>query len=430
MDYKLNKVKRGTFFNHDIELKFYSTDNDKSAIKEFVKLYVNEKEVFKGDLDILLNGNIEPSVFKKYMLYLINTSDVDIPENTIIEENTNSIDWYKDPVTSYKLVSDLNFSFHDDRNLNISYFSGNGFKYNIYIISLADTGEIIERHHHLDSVIYFIRNNMSLSIIEFINLTNTLNTWNHLEDNKFVPVNITGAIKVPSNDLEKLDQWLYRTPSDVKEARYIADRKINNNTMLSFYGGNYNGELHKYKKLDEKEDVYEELRAVRTCGYNSSTSFILLNSKENKLYVTISHNILKDQFGIVFNSDGKRFIFTGGGNILYDKIFDVFYDEEAKWAYVCVSLNTTSTSDNIINLLPYGMLDYINKNFGMFLNDIFDKYEKYKELEDEHVKVATALDKKTISDFLGLYDSTGGITSEDDSILDEYIKIKKALLNK
>ena len=75
------------------------------------------------------------------------------------------------------------------------------------------------------------------------------------------------------------------------------------------------------------------------------------------------------------------------------------------------------------------MIDYINENFGEFLNDIYIKYEDFKELEKEYVKVATSLDKKTISDFLGLYDSTGSITDEDDLILDEYIKIKKVLLN-
>ena len=76
------------------------------------------------------------------------------------------------------------------------------------------------------------------------------------------------------------------------------------------------------------------------------------------------------------------------------------------------------------------VLDYINENFGEFLNDIFIKYEDFKELEEEYIKVATSLDKKIISDFLELYDSTGSITDEDDLILDEYIKIKKVLLNK
>ena len=124
MDYKLNKVKRGTFFNHDIELKFYSADNDKAVIKEFVKLYVDEKEVFKGDLDVLLNGNVKPIVFKKYMLYLIDTPDVVIPENIIVKENTNNIDWYKDPVTDYKLVSDISFRVISERPIRISYFTG------------------------------------------------------------------------------------------------------------------------------------------------------------------------------------------------------------------------------------------------------------------------------------------------------------------
>ena len=429
MDYKLNKVKRGTFFNHNIELKFYSADNDKTAIKEFVKLYVDEKEVFKGDLDILLNGNIKPSVFKKYMLYLTNIPDVVIPENVIVKENTNNIDWYKDPVTDYKLVSDISFRVISERPIRISYFIGNSSKYNKYIISRVDTGEIIERYHHLDSVIYFIRNNVILSIREFINCINTFKLWEKLEYNKFLPVNITDCIKVPHDSLEKLDKWLYIIPNSVKDARYTADRKINNNTMLSFTNGNYNGKLHRYKKLGEKEEVYEELRSVRTCGYNSSTSFILLNIKENKLYVTIPHNTLKDQFGIIFNNNDKEFIFTGGGNIQYNKIFDVLYDEEAKWAYVCLSLNTVFTDENILNLLPYGMIDYINENFGEFLNDIFIKYEDFKELEEEYTKVATSLDKKTISDFLGIYDSTGSITDEDDLILDEYIKIKKVLLN-
>lgn len=429
MDYKLNKVKRGTFFNHDIELKFYSADNEKAVIKEFVKLYVDEKEVFKGDLDVLLNGNVKPTVFKKYMLYLIDTPDVVIPENVIVKENTNNIDWYKDPVTNYKLVSDLSFRVISERPVRISYFSGNSFKYSKYIISRVDTGEIIERYHHLDSVIYFIRNNVILSIREFINCINTFKLWEKLEYNKFLPVNITDCIKVPNDSLEKLDKWLYIIPNSVKDARYIADRKINSNTILSFFGGNYNGELHRYKKLGEKEEVYEELRAVRTRGYNSSTSFILLNMKENKLYVTIPHNTLKDQFGIIFNNNDKEFIFTGGGNIQYNKIFDVLYDEEAKWAYVCLSLNTVFTDENILNLLPYGMIDYINENFGEFLNDIYIKYEDFKELEEEYTKAATSLDKKTISDFLGLYDSTGSITDEDDLILDEYIKIKKVLLN-
>lgn len=165
MDYKLNKVKRGTFFNHNIELKFYSTDNDKTSIKEFVKLYVDEKEVFKGDLDVLLNRNVKPIVFKKYMLYLIDTPDVVIPENVIVKENTNNIDWYKDPVTNYKLVSDLSFRVISERPIRISYFTGNSFKYSKYIISRVDTGEIIESYSHLDSVIYFIRNNVILSFL-------------------------------------------------------------------------------------------------------------------------------------------------------------------------------------------------------------------------------------------------------------------------
>ena len=147
--------------------------------------------------------------------------------------------------------------------------------------------------------------------------------------------------------------------------------------------------------------------------------------------MTIPHNTLKEQFGISFYYDDKGCsLFSDDDNdIPYHKLFDVFYDEDDRWAYVCLSLNTVFTDDNILNLLPYGMLEYVNENFGEFLNDIFIKYEDFKELEKEYTKVATSLDKKTISDFLGLYDSTGSITDEDDLILDEYIKIKKVLLN-
>lgn len=436
MDYKLNKVKRGTFFNCDIELKFYSADNDKTSIKEFVKLYVDERIVFKGDLDILLNGNVKPSVFKKYMLYLIDTPDVNITENIIVEENTNNIDWYKESVTNHKLVSDLSFRTYDDKfgdkPIRISYFTGNSSIYNKYIISHIDTGEIIESYSYLDSVINFMRNNTILSIREFINCVNTFKSWKNLEENKILPVNITDYIKVPHDSLEKLDKWFYIIPNNVKDARYTADRKINNNTMLSFTNGNYKGKLHRYKKLGEKEEVYEELRAVRTCGYGSSTKFLLLNSEENKLYVTIPHNTLKEQFGISFYYDDKGCsLFSDDDNdIPYHKLFDVFYDEDDRWAYVCLSLNTIFTDDNIIKVLPDGMLGYINENFGMFLENIFSKYAEFEELEEEYIKVATSLDKEVISDFLGLNKYVTDISRQDDLALDEYIKIKKVLLNK
>lgn len=438
MDYKLNKVKRGTFFNHDIELKFYSTDNDKAFIKEFVELYVNEEIVFKGDLDILLNGNVKPVVFKKYMIYLINTPDVTIPENIVVEENTNNIDWYEDPATNYKLVSNLTFKakrdrFGNDIPIRISYFTGNSPRYNKYIISHVVTGEILKIYNNLDLVIDFMRDNIILSIIEFINCANTFKSWQKRKENVILPVIIFDYDIQPLIDsADELDRWLYKIPNNIKDARYIADRIVNNNSILSFTSGNYDGKLHKYRKLNENEEIYEELRAVRTCGYNSSTSFILLNSEENKLYVTIPRNILKDQFGIRFYHDDKGFnLFSDDIShaVPYHKLFDVFYDETDKWAYVCLSLNTIFTDDNIIKVLPDGMLEYINENFGMFLDDIFSKYEEFKELEEEYVTVATSLDKEVIANFLGL-NKYSSISSEDDLMLNEYIKIKKVLLNK
>ena len=435
MDYKLTKVKRGTFFNHDIELKYYSTNDDKSYIKEFVKLYIDEKIVFKGDLNILLDGNVEAPVFKKYMIYLISTPDVDINKDTIVEEYTNSIDWYNDPATNYKLVSDLKFRVNGDefgdRLIKISYFKGNRFKYNMYIISHDVTGEILGIYNYLDSVIEFMRSNTILSIREFINCVNTFKSWEKLEENKILPINITKDIEksCTCHNLEKLNQWFYKIPYSVEDARHIADRKTNNYSTLSFTDGDYDGEFHKYKKLGEKEEVYEELRAVRTSS--STVSFILLNSEENKLYVTIPYNTLKDQFGISFYYDDKGFLlFNDDNDAPYHKLFDVFYDEDDRWAYVCLSLNTIFTDDNIIKILPDGMLEYINEKFGMFLEDIFSKYEEFKENEEEYVKVATSLDKEVISDFLGLNKYVTDMSSEDDLLLDEYIKIKKILLNK
>ena len=301
----------------------------------------------------------------------------------------------------------------------------------MYIVSHVVTGEILERYNHLDSVIGFMCNNTIFSIREFINCINTFKSWEEKEGNKFSPVNIINYGKVPfiRDSVDKLDQWFYKIPKDVEDARYTADRITNNRSRLSFTEGNYNGELHKYKKLSEKEEVYEELRAVRTSS--STVSFILLNSDKNKLYVTIPYNTLKDQFGISFYYDDKGFnLFSDDDNVPYHKLFDVFYDENDRWAYVCLSLTTVFTDDNIIKLLPEGMLGYINENFGEFLNDIFSKYTEFEELEEEYVEVATSLDKEVISDFLGLNKYSTGKSRQDALILDEYIKIKKVLLNK
>lgn len=434
MKYKLTKVKRGTFFNRETEMEFFSTDDEKSYIKEFVILYVDHETVFKGDLDILMNGNVDPVVFRKYMIYLINTPDVDILEETIIDEDVNNIAWYKESVTNHKLVSDLIFREYgdSDRLIKISYFTGNSSNYNKYIISHDDNGEILKIYYDLNSVIGFIRNNLLLSIIEFINCVNTFKSWEKKEGNKFLPVNIIDFTKVPfiRDSVKKLDKWLYKIPSSVENARYTADRVTNNSSILSFTNGNYNGKLHRYKKLGEKEEVYEELRAVRTSSYHSSISFILMNSEENKLYVTIPYTTLKEQFGISFYYDDKGCSLFSDDDIPYHKLFDVFYDEDNRWAYVCLSLNTIFTDDNIIKVLPDGMLGYINENFGMFLENIFSKYAEFEELEEEYIKVATSLDKEVISNFLGLNKYVTDISRQDDLALDEYIKIKKVLLNK
>ena len=76
------------------------------------------------------------------------------------------------------------------------------------------------------------------------------------------------------------------------------------------------------------------------------------------------------------------------------------------------------------------MLGYINENFGEFLNDIFSKYTEFEELEEEYIEVATSLDKEVIASFLGLNKYSTGKTRQDDLILDEFIKIKKVLLDK
>ena len=190
LDYKLEKIKEGTWFDNKVRIKYYSLHDNDIAIgnyinnKEFVILEVNSIEVFKGDIQSLLYGSIiEQDMFTWFLRYLDVKGDKITPENEIRKFYTDyNLLWFT-PETCYKSI----FEYKGLELKNNKYKCSNNFNLNIFTtdsrtkyftVSNEENKNTIEWFEDENRALKYIREEFKISIKDYMKLSKSIKNLN------------------------------------------------------------------------------------------------------------------------------------------------------------------------------------------------------------------------------------------------------------
>ena len=439
--YRLEKIKEGDWFGNKIRMEYY-TITDKNVIGyeyispvDFVILSINGKEVFKGELDTLMYGSIEPSIFRHFIRSLNNKGDnVEISEAKEIIEihyTKNNRNWYVTSITPYILeyeyngLETLNDKLkYNDSKVNFAAFSTNT-SYPLYIFYYENTGDVIKIFERQQKALEFIIGEFKISLYDFTEIRrrmkdldldhkrNIINLFPHFND-----------IDTLDKKISKLEYLKDRLPDDEPDIIRQSSRGLNTKLRFHFM----NKAVNKYRVLGIKDEV---LNLVTIGTPDDYIHKIFVSEDMKNIFVEIPKDVLKEDLGINISTqyDKKDFYIVGDDNITpddYKKIFTVFYyDNEFRGHHICVNV-----TDNIItNIMSCGIIKYINEKYGEYLPNILDSTKRFLSNIEKNTKLYNMIDKRELGEYFNLY-KDGVLSEEDDAVLEELIKIRKNVLEK
>ena len=440
-NYKLEKVKEGTWFGHKVRLEYFRI-NDKNTIgyerillDDFVNLTINEDIVFKGDLSVLMYGNVNPSIFKKFIWFL-NTKgdDVEIRTEKDIVENhytKSNIKWYENPMSLYKkeyeytgleVLNEEN-KYNDDSKVNFVVYTTNTDGRPLFIFYYANTGDIIRTIDREQKAFEFLMTEFKLSLWDFTEIRRKIKDL-ELKNKKRV-LNVlpfvykTENLEEKINKLEELKDQIPESESDIVS---MSTRSLITN--LRFYL--MNKAVNKYKLLGQKDKFLDLIYIGMPDDYDNH---IFVSEDMKDILVEIPEDVLKDEIGINIQYNKEEFFMLGNDDISTEdckKLFTVFYDDEYRHTHICVNMK----ANNILSIIPYDIIYYINETYGRYLHDITELCKEFLDNVEKLTKIHKSIDKKELGEYFGLYKDGVLLSEEDDSILDELIKIRRAMLDK
>lgn len=441
-NYRLEKVKEGNWFGHKVRLEYF-TINDKNVIgyeyirpDDFVNLIIDDKTVFKGDLSTVMYGNIKPSIFRKFIWFLHTKGhDVEIrTEKDIVEKHytESNIKWYESPMSLYKMeyeytglevLNDEN-KYNDDSKVNFAVYTTNTEGRPLYIFYYENTGDIIRLIDREQKAFEFLMSDFKLSLwdfneirrrikdLELKNKKRVLNVLSYIDDDK---ENLVDKIK----KLEDLKDQIPERETDIVS---VSTRSLITN--LRFYL--MNKAVNKYKLLGQKDKFLDLIYIGMPEDYDNH---IFVSEDMKDILVEIPKDILKHEFGVNIEYDKNDYFMLGNVDFRTEdckKVFTVFYDDEYRHTHVCVNMKAT----DILSIIPYDIIYYINETYGRYLHDITELCKEFLDNVEKLTKLHNTIDKKELGEYFGLYKDGVLLSEEDDSILDELIKIRRATLDK
>lgn len=442
LDYKLEKIKEGTWFDNKVRIKYFSLCDDDIAIgnyinnKEFVILEVNDMEVFKGDIKSLLYGDIiKPDMFSWFLRYLDVKGDKVTPENELRNFYTDyNLLWFT-PETCYKSIFEYkglelkNNRYKCSNNFNLNIFTTTDSRTKFFAISNDDNKNVIEWFDDEKRALEYIREEFKISVDDYMKLSKDINKNLHLKDRGKNTIDIIPYLKEDiSNKIEKLHKLADSIPD--RDTSIVHKSANDLDTDLIFYFKNK--ALNKFKILGKVEEYKE-------CIYigvpNSSYKKYILVSKDMKdIFVTIPSDVLEDRYdiNIIHDKNSEYFAMMGRKPEFSlencKNMFTPLYDIEDKRLYICVNIKDTTVFN-----LSGKILGYIDDKYGKYLYE-YDIEALCKQLLDnveENTRIFNSIDRQELGEYFGLhFDGELEQYQDDIQILDELIKIRRYLLNK
>ena len=441
LDYKLDKIKEGTWFDNKVRIKYYSLHDNDIAIgnyinnKEFVILEVNSIEVFKGDIQSLLYGNIiEQDMFTWFLRYLDVKGEVVTPENELRKFYTDyNLLWFT-PETCYKSI----FEYKGLELKNNRYKCSNNFNLNIFTtdsrtkyfaISNDDNKNTIEWFDDERRALKYIREEFKISVQDYMKLSKSIKSLDLKNIGKnTIDITLYLIKENISDKIEKLQTLADSIPDSDTSITYQSANDLD--TDLIFYFKNRT--LNKFKVLGKVEEY-------RECIYigvpNSSYKKYILVSKDMKdIFVTIPSDVLEDRYdiNIIHDKDSEYFAMMGRKpEFSLENCRDMFtplYDIEDKRLCICVNIKDTT----LFNLSD-DILGYIDDKYGKYLyeSDIESLCKQFLDNVEENTRIFNSIDRQELGEYFGLhFDGELEAYQDDIQILDELIKIRRYLLNK
>lgn len=440
-NYRLEKVKESDWFGHKVRLEYF-TINDKNVIgyehiipDDFVNLNIDGNTAFKGDLSTLLYGNVKPQIFKRF-LYFLHTKghDVEIRTEKDIVENhytESNIKWYENPMSLYKkeyeytgleVLNDEN-KYNDDSKVNFVVYTTNTEGRPLFIFYYVNTGDIIRKIDREQEAFEFLMTEFKLSLWDFTEIRRKIKDL-ELKNKKRV-LNVlpfvykTENLEEKINKLEELKDQIPESESDIVS---MSTRGLITN--LRFYL--MNKAVNKYKLLGQKDKFLNLIYIGMPDDYDNH---IFVSEDMKDILVEIPEDVLKDEIGINIQYNKEEFFMLGNDDISTEdckKLFTVFYDDEYRHTHICVNMK----ANDILSIIPYDIIYYINETYGRYLHDTTELCKKFLDNVEKLTKIHNTIDKKELGEYFGLYKDGVLLSEEDDSVLDELVKIRRAMLDK
>lgn len=441
LDYKLDKVKEGTWFDNKVRIKYFSLCDDDIAIgnyinnKEFVILEVNDIEVFKGDIKSLLYGGIiKPDMFNWFLRYLDVKGDKVTPENELRNFYTDyNLLWFT-PETCYKSIFEYkglelkNNRYKCSNNFNLNIFTTDS-RTKFFAISSEENKNVIEWFIDERRALYYIRNVVKISVKDYMTLSKSIKSLDLKHRGKNT-IDITFYLKEDISDKVENLQTLADSIPDTSSSIVHKSSNILDTDLIFYFK---NEALTNYKILGEVEECKE-------CIYigvpNSNYKNYILVSKDMKdIFVVIPRDVLEDRckINIIHDKDSEYFSMMGrkpGFSLENCKnMFTPLYDIEDKRLYICVNIKDTS----VFNLSD-DILGYIDDEYGKYLyeSDIEGLCKQFLDNVEKNTRIFNSIDRQELGEhFFGLhFDGKLEAYQDDIQILDELIKVRRYLLNK
>lgn len=440
-DYKLDKVKEGTWFDNKVRLQYY-TLNDESVMgysdymlnKEFVILTVNEKTVYKGERQRLLYGSIiEQDMFSWFLRYLeVKGEEVEVNNDNYLKNiyTERNLRWYT-PETCYKRIFECKgLELKDNR-----YKYDNKFTFNIFTtdsrtkfftLSCDENKNIIEWFEDENKALEIIREDFKISVQEYMELSKSIKKLGL----KNIGKNTIDIIPYLKEDISDKIEKLYELADSIPDMESGIVSQSCPDTDLRFFFKNK--AVNTFKVLDKVEE-YERCIyiGVPDGGYNHD---ILVSEDMEKIFVVIPRDVLEDRYNINIIHDKSSESFTMMGRkpeFSLEKcrnIFTPLYDVEDKRLYICVNIKDTNVFD-----LSGVILGYIDDKYGKYIyeNDIEDLCKEFLDNVEKNTRIFNSIDRQELGEHFNLhFDGKLDIYQDDIQILDELIKIRRYLLNK
>lgn len=442
LDYKLDKIKEGTWFDNKVRIKYYSLHDNDIAIgnyinnKEFVILEVNSIEVFKGDIQSLLYGSIiEQDMFTWFLRYLDVKGDKVTPENELRKFYTDyNLLWFT-PETCYKSIFEYkglelkNNRYKCSNNFNLNIFTTTDSRTKYFAISNDDNKNTIEWFDDERRALNYIREEFKISIKDYMKLSKSIKNLDLKHRGKnTIDITLYLIKENISDKIEKLQTLADSIPDTDTSIVHKSSNRLD--TDLIFYFKNK--ALNKFKVLGEVEE-YKECIYIGVPNSNYKKCILVSKDMED-IFVVIPTDVLEDRYdiNIIHDKDSEYFAMMGRKPEFSlencKNMFTPLYDIEDKRLYICVNIK-----DATVFNLSDDILGYIDDKYGKYLYeyDIEASCKQFLDEVEENTRIFNSVDKKELGEYFGLhFDGELEQYQDDIQILDELIKIRRYLLNK